>query len=445
MDGTEPEGWPGVLHREGRTLCRLARDPSESGSGPAAKEQGAVFHNPAMSGSRTRSVLLLQHCIEAGLLGDGSIYALDGLSATGLRARRWLNELPAQSATRISAMMGDMDPVALDWAMRCHEEFPPEHGEGELLPHLGDLRKSVLEHGRHWVDIDPYGSPLPFLDTAIQSLARRGVAEISATDSAALTGSSKNALLRRYGARVRTDGLAHDSGLRVLLATVARTAARHERSIEPLLSIWESHHLRVSVRVLRSIERANDVEDSIGWRVASPTAEEVSSSIESGLQPETSVDSLPMHCFLPLSHPVNRSDKRISGPMWIGPVGQTEAMASMTEERALELCGPSATEDDPVGWSERDFEYERRKVVRSVRHISEEAGVIDAPHLILVDKLASWLGSGSPASPNGMAEILRDAGYRAAVARYGKPAFRTDAPWNEIVSASISWRGASNG
>ncbi|SVA93318.1 uncharacterized protein METZ01_LOCUS146172, partial [marine metagenome] len=25
MDATEPEGWPGVLHREGRTLCRLAR------------------------------------------------------------------------------------------------------------------------------------------------------------------------------------------------------------------------------------------------------------------------------------------------------------------------------------------------------------------------------------------------------------------------------------
>ncbi|MEC8997879.1 MAG: hypothetical protein VX909_01345, partial [Candidatus Thermoplasmatota archaeon] len=368
--------------------------------------------------------------------GDGLIYALDGLSATGLRARRWLNELPAQSATRIIATMGDMDPVALDWAMRCHEEFPPEHGEGELLPHLGDLRKSVLEHGRHWVDIDPYGTPLPFLDTAIQSLARRGIAEISATDSAALTGSSKNALLRRYGARVRTDGLAHDSGLRVLLATVARTAARHERSIEPLLSIWESHHLRVSVRVLRSVEGANDVECSLGWRVACPTAEEISSSIEYGLQPETSLDSLPMHCFLPLSHPVDRSDKRISGPMWIGPVGQTEAMASMTEERALNLCGPSAIEDDPVGWTERDFEYERRRVTRSVRHISGESGVIDAPHLILVDELSSWLGSGSPPSPSVMAEALRRAGHRAAVAHYGKPAFRTDAPWDVVVGTS---------
>ncbi len=427
-----------MLHREGRTLCRLPRDPSESGPGPAAKGQGAVFHNPAMSGSRTRSVLLLQHCIEDGLLGEGTIYALDGLSASGLRARRWLNELPAQSAARISAAMGDMDPVALEWAMRCHEEFPPEHGEGELLPHLGDLRKSVLEHGRHWVDIDPYGSPLPFLDTAIQSLARRGVAEISATDSAALTGSSKNALLRRYGARVRTDGLAHDSGLRVLLATVARTAARHERAIEPLLSIWESHHLRVSVRVRRSVERANNIEESIGWRVASPTAEEVSSSIQAGMHPDTGLDSLPMHCLLPLSHPVNRSDKRISGPMWIGPLGQSGAMASMTEERALELCGPSSIEDDPVGWSDKDFERERRRVARSIRHISEEAVTIDAPHLILVDDLASWLGSGSPPSPSGMVEALCETGHRAAVAHYGKPAFRTDAPWDEIARTALS-------
>ena len=440
MESREPEGWPGVLHREGRTLCRLAVDPAEAGSGPAAKGEGAIFHNPAMAGSRTRSVLLMQHAIETGLLGDSTVYALDGLSASGLRARRWLNELPADIAGRISATMSDMDPVALDWAMRCYEEFPPEHGEGELIAHLGDLRKTVLEHGRHWVDIDPYGSPLPFLDTAIQSLARRGVMEVSATDSAALTGSSKNALLRRYGARVRTDGLAHDSGLRVLLATVARAAARHERSVEPLMSIWESHHLRVSMCVVRGVEGANQVEDSLGWRIGSPTADEVRLSISAGLQPETSLNSLPMHCFLPLSHPVERSDKRVSGPLWIGPIGQSEAMASLTEERALDICGPIASEEDSVGWSERDFEYERRRIARSVRHISDEASVIGSPHLILVDDLASWLGSGSPPSPSGMVQALCEAGHRAAVAHYGKPAFRTDAPWDAIVSAAGTGR-----
>ena len=122
MGANEPDGWPGVLHREGRTLCRVPSDPSESGPGPAAKGQGVVFHNPAVAGSRTRSVLLLQYCIEAGLLGEGTIYAIDGLSASGLRARRWLNELPSDSAGRISATMSDMDSAALDWAMLCHEE-----------------------------------------------------------------------------------------------------------------------------------------------------------------------------------------------------------------------------------------------------------------------------------------------------------------------------------
>ena len=438
MGANKPEGWPGVLHREGRTLCRLPRKPSESELGPAAKGQGAVFHNPAVAGSRTRSVLLLQHCIEVGLLGEGAIYALDGLSASGLRARRWLNELPAGSASRIRATMIDMDSEALDWAMRCHEEFLPEHGEGELLPHIGDLRKSVLEHGRHWVDIDPYGSPLPFLDTAVQSLARRGVLEVSATDSAALTGSSKSALLRRYGARVKTDGLAHDSGLRVLLANIARTAARHERSVPPLLSVWDSHHLRVSTLVTRGVEGANRVEESLGWRVASPTGPEVVASITAGLHPDTSLEmeSLPMHCFLPLNHPIDRTDKRISGPLWTGALGDAGAMGSISDERVMELCCPEYEEEDVVGWSEREFESERRRMLRSIRHISDEAGVIDGSHLILVDDLASWLGSGSPVSPSVMVERLSEGGHRAAVSRYGKPAFRTDAPWLAIVSAA---------
>ena len=64
----------------------------EEGQGPGAKASGKVFYNPAMSGSRTRSVLLLRHALEEGFLGEGAVYALDGLTASGLRARRWLNE-----------------------------------------------------------------------------------------------------------------------------------------------------------------------------------------------------------------------------------------------------------------------------------------------------------------------------------------------------------------
>ena len=431
MTEAEPDGWPGVVHREGRTLTRVSSLPDSESKGPAAKSKDSVFHNPAMAGSRTRSVLLMAHAIESGMLGDSEIRALDGLSASGLRARRWLNELPSNSSSRLIATVGDMEQNALDWAMKTEAEFPSKNGEFNSL--LGDLRASVISQGWHWVDIDPFGSPVPFLDTAIQSLARRGVLEVSATDTAALTGSSKNPLMRRYGARVRLDKLKHDSGLRVLMATVARAAARHDRSIIPLLAIWDSHHLRVSVRVLRLMEGANNLEASLGWRVYNPTKEEVEASTNSGLLPKDSGADLPIRCFLPLSHPVAREDKRISGPMWIGPMGDKDVMASMTVERSLELCGAIYSENDLANWSQKNVELENRKIARAVRNIAEESEAIETTHLVPVDELSSWLERGGPPSPARMAELLNQAGYTSSVSHYAEPAFRSEAPWSEIV------------
>ena len=431
MTEAEPDGWPGVVHREGRTLTHVSSMPDSKSKGPAAKSKDSVFHNPAMSGSRTRSVLLMTHVIESGMLGDSEIRALDGLSASGLRARRWLNELPPDCSSRLIATVGDMDQKALDWAMKTEADFPSINGELNSL--LGDLRASVISQGWHWVDIDPFGSPVPFLDTAIQSLARRGVLEVSATDTAALTGSSKNPLMRRYGARVRLDKLKHDSGLRVLMATVARAAARHDRSIIPLLAIWDSHHLRVSVRVLRLMEGANNLESSLGWRVYNPTKEEVEASTNSGLLPKDSGADLPIRCFLPLSHPVAREDKRISGPMWIGPMGDKDVMASMTVERSLELCGAIYSENDLANWSQKNVELENRKIARAVRNIAEESEAIETTHLVPVDELSSWLERGGPPSPARMAELLNQAGYTSSVSHYAEPAFRSEAPWSEIV------------
>lgn len=432
------EEWPSVIHREGKTLMRLFSNPDEDKVGPAIKGEDPVFYNPAMSRSRTRSVLLMQYAIENKLLGNGPIYAVDGLAATGLRARRWLNELPKESAERIHATIIDMNQYALDLALKTHDEFPPDHSKGELSAINGDLRSAILNQGWHWVDIDPYGSPTPFLDTAIQSMARKGIIEVSATDTAALTGSSKNPLLRRYGARVRNDGLAHDSALRVLLATVGRVASKHERRIEPLISIWDSHHLRVSMRVIRSIEGANKIEDSLGWRVYSPTHEEVAASIKSGLHTETSLDILPMDCFLPLHHPINRDDERVSGPMWIKNMGKKEVLAFMTEERVLQMCGPDPMKEDLLKWTEKEFDYENRRILRSVKNLANEANAIETQHHILVDYLSSWLKIGSPPSPKKLVKSIIEAGFSASLANYGKkPSIRTDAPWDLVVKIAL--------
>ena len=278
--------------------------PPQLGSqGPRSKGTSSVFYNPAMSGSRTRSVLLLKYAIESGMLGETRDIRFGQLTASGLRARRWINELPAEMAKRISATVVDLDEDALKWAMESHVRFGTSHGEGLLIPRNGDLRVEVLKSGRHWVDIDPYGSPAPFIDSAIQSMARSGVMEISATDQRRSLVRRGQALMRRYGAKVRTDGLAHDSGMRVMLASISRSAARHDRIISPLLSVWDSHHLRVSFRILKSVSGANDLEGNIGWRVYSPREDEVLSSIDEGPPPSkpTYPSSYALHATFELS------------------------------------------------------------------------------------------------------------------------------------------------
>jgi len=91
--------------------------------------------------------------------------------------------------------------------------------------------------------------------------------------------------------------------------------------------------------------------------------------------------------------------------------------------------------DDPAGWDLARFAAERRRVARAVRNLEAEAEAIDTPHLVSVDELASWLERGSPPSPRKMAEVLIEQGHSAAVAHYAEPAFRTDAPWSEILAA----------
>ena len=145
----------------------------------------------------------------------------------------------------------DLDDEALEYAQ---QNCPGVEFRNE------DSRQVLLSSGWQWVDIDPFGSPVPFLDSAMQSSARRAVMEITATDTAALTGSSARACLRRYGAKIRTDQMAHDSALRLLMATVARTAATHDRCIIPLLSSFQSrsaYHFRS--RLLLSAVSAREI------------------------------------------------------------------------------------------------------------------------------------------------------------------------------------------
>ena len=120
---------PGHLWLEGKTLVHLRADqerPTHMPRGPA-KRTGPGFLNPAMAPARTRSVLLLADALEHGWLVKPSqdLRALDALCATGVRVRRWRNEVPAEHQPRLRISANDLDGFALEWLKRSHETLPP--------------------------------------------------------------------------------------------------------------------------------------------------------------------------------------------------------------------------------------------------------------------------------------------------------------------------------
>lgn len=274
----------------------------------------------------------------------------------------------------------------------------------------------MIETGHQWIDLDPFGSPVQFLDSALQGLSRIGVLEITATDTAALTGSSSSSQARRYGAKGIVDVYAHDDAVRLLLATVATAAARLDKAITPLLALFDGHHVRISCLVKTSREQASEIGENIGWRVRE--------------------DDVPYRF---VRHPTPEQVKRGSGPLWIGPLWDKKIASRMTEEKAIELCQPDSNEVDyfisqGLTWDEQDIEYSTRELRRSVRYISQAADLMSREHLLLnLDSLPKWAGVGGAPKIEKLILSLSDAGHAAARLPDIEPLMVTDAPFETVL------------
>ena len=433
-----PLGWPGQLWLEGRTLVHLQQEqerPSHMPRGPA-KRTGVGFLNPAMAPARTRSVLLLSDALEHGWLvkPDRPIRVLDALCATGVRIRRWRNEIPDDLQHRLRITGNDLDEFALLWAKTSHHCHPPKrevehepeddrHGQpsdavftnGLHFQRL-DARMAMVDAAYQWVDLDPFGSPIQFLDAALQSLSRTGVLEVTATDTAALTGSSPSSQARRYQAKGLVDEYAHDDAVRLLLGTVATTAARLDKVVTPLLALFDGHHVRISLLVKTRKSEATKIRDSIGWRVR--------------------CEDVPYRF---VHHPAPDQLKAASGPMWIGPMWHHGIASRMTEERALDLCHP--TEDEiqshraqGLQWSDEDTNHSARELRRSVRYIADAAELMSREHLLLnLDALPRLAGVTGAPKMEKLLSALVEAGHAAARYPDLEPMLVTDAPFESVI------------
>ncbi len=438
----KPPGWPGISWIEGRTLLQIpnVKGQAEWRVGPGNKNDSPVFHNVAMANNRTRSVLLLGLAIRnKWLLNEGKLRVLDGLAASSLRSRRWLNELPPELAEHLDIISVDRDEESISWALANHEKHPPNNSNPEQLSiQKGDLRQIVYSGGWQWIDIDPYGSPIPFLDSAMQNLARKAILQVSATDTAALCGTYPQVTRRRYAAYAVNDTVTHDTAMRILLGNIALCAAKHERSIEPLMSVFDGHHTRVSVLVTPGKKNASNVYENLGWRVNEPDKKTINASIKAGLHSFGCAKTPQPRVLLPYNSPPEYlANGKVSGPLWIGPLARKDVLEQLTEEYALEICGISKEKDEHIislaGWKDEDIEKSNRGVIRSIKRLHESKDAVGTNGLVTMDELPQWIDIGGPPSPKKLVSILKEQGFKAAISPISTPSIQTNAPWNILI------------
>lgn len=96
-----------------------------------------------------------------------------------------------------------------------------------------------------YIDIDPFGSPVFYLDSALKLLKKGGVLAVSATDTAALMGSAQKACLRKYGANSLRTSYSNEIGIRILIKKVVETASSHLIGVLPIIFNFEGNFIRV--------------------------------------------------------------------------------------------------------------------------------------------------------------------------------------------------------
>ncbi len=231
---------------EGETKFRVPEH--EKGAGPKSVGK-SVFYNPAMELNRDISISLLKAWPEK------KKRVLDGMTATGARGVRIANEVDLDDLAMI-----DKSTKAVKLAKENIESI------GLQAKVIHDTIQSHLSKSNRYynfIDIDPFGTPVPFIPSAFCNISHGGIVAVTATDTAVLCGTYPVKCRRIYSSDPKNNWCRHEIGLRILISHCVRESARYDRAIRPLLSYYQGHHFRTYLEVKDGARRANSCLDKL--------------------------------------------------------------------------------------------------------------------------------------------------------------------------------------
>ncbi|WP_248895683.1 tRNA (guanine(26)-N(2))-dimethyltransferase [Haloplanus halobius] len=355
-----------------------ARDGASQGRGEG------VFYNPTQELNRDVTVAVLRAYAERESRADSY---LDAMTASGVRALRAANE-----GWDVTAADTDPDAVSL-----ARENFARNDLAGEVVERNANalMHESVFDV----IDLDPFGTPIPFADAAF--VGARDLVCVTATDTAPLCGAHFESGVRSYSAVPRNTDYHPEMGLRILLSALVRTAARYDTAARPICSHVSRHYARTYLELDARATQADACIDELGHVYHCEDC--LTRDQEYGL-----IAHPPEDC------PACGSNRFVTaGPLWLGAI----------RDRAF-VADVRAALDPEMG--------EATRADRTLRTLEAE---LDRPTHYDQHRLCKEWGRSAPAMDEFL-DDLRAAGFEASRAHYSGTSFKTDADVEEIRVAT---------
>ncbi len=212
----------------------------------------SAFYNPAQELNRDLTVISIATYFtfskylkpkDQKNLSSKKFSIIEPLSATGLRGMRYYTELPKEKISLIT--INDMDKKAVECIKinieknKVNEEILKVHQEEATSLMYKNLKLYDI------IDLDPYGSAIPFIDSCIQCGKNGSLLCLTFTDMPVLCGNYPETTLYKYGSIPYKVPFCHEMAKRIALYSISNNASKYKKVIKPLLSYNAEFYIRL--------------------------------------------------------------------------------------------------------------------------------------------------------------------------------------------------------
>lgn len=279
-----------------------------------APSRAPVFYNPVMEFNRDLSVIVFRAYQR---LVNHEIRVCEPLTSQGIRGIRYAKEIDGVS----KILLSDINFHAYELAQHniklnmLEDKITLKHKDANCVLSCHASPKNRFDV----IDIDPFGTPVPFLDSAFRALRNKGLIAVTATDLAPLCGVHSKACVRKYGGKPMRTEYCHELAIRLLAGCMASIAAQHDIGIEFLFSHSSDHYIRVYAQIGYGCKKADESLRNTGYIM----------HCFSCLHRETSQQ--PFGC---LACPECGAKMDYAGPLWIGGILDSNFVEAVIVENA---------------------------------------------------------------------------------------------------------------